>query len=315
MGKRILILGGSYFLGKHFLTLAASDSSISEIHVLNRGSRPLPGTAPSDVRVKHFIADRHRPDAYSEIANETYDAVIDFCAYEANDVRTVLDGLKVPPKQYVLVSTVDVLARGTGKALFEDAPFETRELPGEAGAYIRGKVALEQEVKGLAKERAFAATVIRPVIIYGPDNYAPREGMYFRWILGAGQVLHPSDATGSFQMVYVKDVARFLKLVCGNEAAYGGCFHLCGTKSYTYNSYVELLEQASGKRIERVLLSVRELLERGIPLPFPFFAEESERYGDTKSGMLGFSYTPDAEAMGETFRQYVNSTGVKNEKL
>lgn len=303
----LLVVGGSYFLGKSFLSMVLDKRYAWErIFVVNRGSRPLPERAQSDPRVTLVRADRRDAEALSPLAGVHFNAVVDFCGYNASDIRFLTEQLSGGIGRYVFVSTVDALARGTGRELDEAAPLEDREFPGETGAYISGKVALERELVSLHEETGLPFTIVRPAIIYGPGNYAPREGMYFHWIRGAKdgkpQIIHPADATGHFQMVYADDVARFLAEYALRGEAENEVFHLCGTKTYTYDSYAELLEHATGLVIERVPMPVADLIARGIPLPFPYYAEESETYADTKSIKLGFRYTSDILGMQESYQ-------------
>lgn len=239
----ILVIGGSYFVGKAFVELAAGSHAVT---VLNRGNRKA-AWEHADV-ITQLCADRHDPKRLKELFDKEfqsgrgYDVVVDFCAYQAGDIRTLAEILNGRIKQYIFISTCDVYRRGTGEVTDESGAFETRDFGGEAGAYILGKAALERELADCAAEYAFAYTSVRPAFIYGPDNYAPRESMFFNWILQAGQVLYPVDADGSFQMVYVKDVAKSVLLCCGNEETYDQAFNVCGDGVMDYARYVECLE-------------------------------------------------------------------------
>ena len=299
----LLVVGGSYFLGKTYLSyLSDNDLAPDKLYVLNRGSRPLPADVEQFPGLVHLRGDRRDAQVLRSLESVHFDAVVDFCGYNAGDIATLAQHLKAGVDRYVFISTVDVLARGTRQALSENSAYETRVFPGETGAYIAGKVALEKELADAAKAGRFEYTVLRPAVIYGPGNYAPRESMYFHWIREAGQVIHPEGATGHFQMVYVKDVARFLAQYALQPEAKNEVFHLCGAEQYTYDSYVDLLERATGTRIERVSMPVQDVIARGIPLPFPFYEEESETYLDTKTTQLGFTYTANIMGMQETYQ-------------
>ena len=89
-----------------------------------------------------------------------------------------------------------------------------------------------------------AYTSIRPAFIYGEDNYAPREGIYFYWIQQAGQILHPVDADGEFQMVYVEDVAKAVLAMAGNSEAYGQAYNLAPLPMETYETFAAALAES-----------------------------------------------------------------------
>lgn len=288
----ILVLGGSYFLGKQFVNMARTEHSIT---VFNRGNRPL--MLP---QVREIVGDRHDIACLESLGDRHYDAVVDFCAYSSNDIRSVFAALKGNFDQYIFISTCDVYMRGLGRMLDEKAVFETRDFGGETGQYILGKVALEMELKACAEEYEIAFTSIRPAFIYGPENYAPRESMYFHWIREAGQMIHPKDATGEFQMVYVEDVARAILAVIGKESAYGEAYNLAPLPMITYDDFADALAGAVTKPFSRVPVSVQTVYEKQIPLPFPLVREESNWYNGTKIQNLIGSYTELTEGLRKT---------------
>ncbi|MCM1044942.1 MAG: NAD-dependent epimerase/dehydratase family protein [Candidatus Gastranaerophilales bacterium] len=294
---KILVVGGSYFLGKAFVEMAAK---LHEVHVVNRGSRPL---QKPDVR--EYFLDRHDGKALAAIEETRFDVIVDFCAYQKGDIRFLTEHLGASFEQYIFISTCDVYRRGTGTKIGEDSALEDRDFGGEAGAYIIGKAALESELRECCQRREAAYTSIRPAFIYGPDNYAPREGIYFKWLTSAGQIIHPADATGEFQMVYVRDVARAVLAACGHPDARDKAYNLCNGESMTYDSFATLLREATGTDFEKVKVSVRDVIEKGIPLPFPLTDEESEHYDGERVTELGVTYTPIGEGMAETFRAYL----------
>ena len=116
----ILVVGGSYFLGKCFVQMAAEKHQIT---VFNRGNRPLPLSGITEVK-----GDRHNPRDIQALHGKSFDVVVDFCAYEKGDIRTLFENLHANFKQYIFISTCDVYERGLGKLLSEDAPLEERDL-------------------------------------------------------------------------------------------------------------------------------------------------------------------------------------------
>ena len=297
---RILIIGGTYFLGKAFVECACREH---ELTLFNRGNRLLAMDG-----IKCYTGDRHDRAMLDQIEGE-YDVVEDFCAYEGGDIRLVAECLRDRFRQYVFISTCDVYRKGTGEILTEDSPLEERLFPGQEGAYIAGKVALERELSDCAREYGFAYTSIRPSFIYGEDNYAPREGIYFEWITKAGQILHPSDATGEFQMVYVGDCAQAILRVCGAAEAYGVTYNVCGTENMTYDKWRDELRaavrKANGKDFESLEIPVAQVYEKQIPLPFSLQMEESERYDGSKIKELGVAYVTLEEGLRRSYQYFV----------
>ena len=168
---KILVIGGSYFFGRVFVMLAAKEHDVT---VLNRGTYSV-----EQLGAKQITGDRKDAAVWRSV-EDNYDCVVDFCAYEERDIAKVLENMPGNIRQYVFISTVDVYQRGISGLKGEETPLETRPLPGEAGAYIAGKVALEREVREECAGRGIACTILRPAILYGPLNYAPRESVYIR---------------------------------------------------------------------------------------------------------------------------------------
>ncbi len=301
--KKILIIGGTYFLGKAFVELMLNEGD-AELILLHRNVRE----EIKHNRIREVFADRHDTDKLAGLdLGEEIDAIVDFCAYAEGDIKNLLGNISARVKQYVFISTSDVYKRGTGKLLNEDADFEERDFGGDAGAYISGKVSLEREIKEACAEKNCRYTVLRPVFIFGENNYAPREGIYFQWILKAGQILHPADADGEFQLVYVKDVARAIAVVIGNEEACDRAFNVCENKMFTYDSFEKLLKSATGTDFERIDTDVATVNEKGIPLPFPLTKAESNYYDGGSLIELGMTFTQAEEAMKDTYEAFLSA--------
>lgn len=238
---KILVIGGSYFYGRVFVMLAAGEHDVT---VVNRGTYSVESLGARQIR-----GDRRDRSVWKGI-KEKYDVIVDFCAYEKDDIATVLQNMDQSPKQYVLISTVDVYRRGIKGRKNEDTPLETRVFSGEAGEYIAGKVALEREVREECAGRGIEYTVLRPAVLYGPYNYAPRESMYIQMMVKNGLLPHINDAQGRFQMVYVKDAAEAAVKALLNENAYGRAYNLCEEEEITYDRLYKALRNAAGTEAE-----------------------------------------------------------------
>ena len=290
----ILVLGGSYFLGYRFVKCAVSAGH--NVTVFNRGNRPLNMEGVLEVR-----GDRTSPEDLAKIPGE-YDATVDFCAYEKGDILRVRDALGMRFGRYVFISTVDVYERGTGEILDESAEFETRDFGGEAGSYILGKAALEKEIECI-EDRC----VLRPSIIYGPGNYAPRENIYFKWISAAGQILEPKPSDGFFQMVSVSDVAKAALKACSEKSFAGKAFNVTSSNIYTYEDFTHVLREVTGKEFEVIYVTPEEAFMQQVPFPFPIVKSESERYDGSALEKTGFEYTDIKEGLKEAWENYVRS--------
>lgn len=297
---KLLVIGGSYFYGRVFVMEAAGEH---EVTVWNRGTYSM-----ADFSVRQITGDRHEKTAAGE---EDWDAVIDFCAYAPGDVRNIIENLAAKIGQYVLISTVDVYKRDPAVVKTEDTPLEERTFAGETGTYIAGKVALEREIAAVCKEREIPYTILRPAILYGPYNYAPRESAYIQMLLQNHALPCFTDADGRFQMIYVKDAARAILNCLGNEKAYGQAYNLCQDGSITYESFFETLKRAAQPEdlegLTEVPLTVEQAVSQGVPVPFPATAAETHLCDNAKAkAELGIDYTDFVEGMRRTYRAFRN---------
>ena len=301
--KNLLVIGGSYFYGRVFVMEAVRECSGYSITVLNRGTYSM-----EEFKAIQVTGDRHDKSVL-EACDRCYDAVIDFCAYNAGDVETVIENIPGSIGQYILISTVDVYERGSGTVKTEEHALEQRVFAGEAGAYIAGKVSLEKELQRVCGERHIPYTILRPAILYGPYNYAPRESVYIQMMFRNHALPHFTDADGKFQFVYVKDAAHAILHVIGNEKTYGQAYNLCQDDIVTYDIFFRTLIESADPEImegiQEIPISVESAVEQQIPVPFPATAMETELCSNEKSkSELGMEYTDFREGMRRTYQAF-----------
>ncbi len=298
MGKKILVIGGTYFAGRVFAIIGSRKGY--ELTFLNRGRFSMKYLGET---VREVKADRTDPVSLKNCGVEgRFDAVVDFCAYEPLDIRKVLENLSVSTKKYIYMSTADVYKR-TGAVLNEECERQDTRPEDPVGLYTYKKKLLEDELAEAAKEQGFAYTILRPAFIYGPYNYAPRESVYIRNLIRKEPVYQPTDASGSFQMAYVTDVAEIISACIENDAADNRAFNVSAPEVLDYGKFLTVLEKVSGLKAENLVpVTVRDVIARNIPLPFPLTEAESERFdGSLVCKELGVTYTDIETGMKKTF--------------
>ncbi|MCR4806248.1 MAG: NAD-dependent epimerase/dehydratase family protein [Lachnospiraceae bacterium] len=291
---KILVIGGSYFFGRWFVQVTYKDHDIT---LLNRGN-----IKTGLLGVRELVCDRHDITGLKELdlSREAYDVVVDFCAYEKGDIELILKNLDTQAlRKYIFISTVDVYER-TGGTIGEDSALTGDFAEGPEGDYIRGKTGLEREL-AMARDKYGIRTVsVRPAVLYGPMNYAPRESIYFEWIDKAGQIIHPLDSDGFWQMIYVGDAARALRTLCElPDEETLEAYNFCNGDRITYDVFEEAL-RSTDKPFERVDIPVDEVDDKFIPLPFPLRASESAYYASDRFNGLLSEHTPLKEGLLRT---------------
>lgn len=301
MAKRILIIGGSYFSGRVFVEEALKMEN-AELHVFNRGNLPLRMD-----RVAEHVGDRERAeDVRDAIPDLEWDAVVDFCAYTPAHVETVLGGLHGSIAQYLLVSTTTVYRKTTRQPVDERAQLLDGPQPdlGEYASYGYDKCLAEQAARRECERLGIALTVLRPAIIYGYYNYAPRETYFFDRLRHREPIVIPEPGTSRFNFIWVVDMAHLLWQCIGDSRTFGETFNLASGELVSYARIVEALREITGKAVETRGLPVEEISRCNIPLPFPI--DEDLVYSGAKIDRLfGFEHTPFHVGLRETLKYYL----------
>lgn len=292
--KNVLVLGGSYFVGRVFSILSSRRGDM-KLHVLNRGRYTL--DLPN---VTEYKCDRKDIDKLSGLLPDIkFDAVVDFCAYNPGEIAPIIEALAPRLGQYIFLSTSSVYLPEDRVKKEGDPVVESTD-GSPVSDYIYNKVLLERELAAASEKAGIPYTILRPTFIYGPYNYAPRESYYVELIVKGEAVPLPIDASSKFQFVYVSDIAGALHLIIGNERAYNEVFNLAAPEVIDYKSFTTQLAACSGGPIKTKDVTVQEVIAQNIPLPFPLDTDDlcsGEKFSDTFS----FTYTPFPEGMQKAF--------------
>lgn len=301
--KQVLVIGGSYFTGRvHAILTSKGDSGDGDIHlhVVNRGNYPL--NLPN---VTQYVCDRHDTEKLAQILPDiTFDAVVDYCGYEPNDISSVVNALSERIKQYIFVSTSSVYDPIGHSPKTEADPMLQNFTGGVISDYVMKKCLLEIELTKVCEEKNIPYTILRPSFIYGPFNYAPRESYFVKLIANNEPVPVPTDASSKFSFVYVMDVADIVNMSVGNPKAYNEIFNLAGSDE-TYESFLKTLEVCNGAPFATTDVTVKQVLDENIPLPFPLDVDEIYS-GKKVEEVFGYKYTPFETGMKKTFAIFKN---------
>ncbi|MCL1834557.1 MAG: NAD-dependent epimerase/dehydratase family protein [Oscillospiraceae bacterium] len=295
--KNVIAIGGSLFTGRVF-SIQASKSGAFNLHVVNRGNFPM-----ELERVTQYKCNRHSPRMMARlIPDVTYDALVDFCAYDPGDVKSVIDALGGRVKQYILFSTASVYAPSE-TFLDENSPIADVSNAENTPAldYVAKKIELERELAAACDSAGIKYTILRPAFIYGPFNYAPRESFFIEMIAKKYAVPVPIGAEARFNFVYVLDVAEALMRIIGEKKAYGATFNLAGEEAITYTRLIADFERFNNGPFETREVTVAQVEKENIQLPFPL-TENTLYDGSLISRTFDFNYTPFAEGMERTFK-------------
>jgi nucleoside-diphosphate-sugar epimerase len=303
--KNLLIIGGSYFLGRIFVESLAQNNDY-RIYIVNRGNRPL-----NMQGVVELKCDRYDITGLKLLLPKlSWHAVIDFCAYTPQDVNDLF--LVLPRKtvnHYIFISTVSVYAPTKTLPIKEGSPTLTCPQPelGPAANYGYQKSLAEKAMTTQCKYNHIPFTGLRPGIIYGKYNYAPRESYFFDLIRKKQLTVIPENDLPLFQFISVWDAAQIIVLCMGNPDTYNKTFNLCAPELISYGRLIEILEVISGMPISKRFMSAAEIDKKKIPLPFPLDSHLIYS-GELIQHTLDFKYTSFIEGMRKTYDWHHNNT-------
>ncbi|SFO88219.1 NAD-dependent epimerase/dehydratase family protein [Amycolatopsis rubida] len=208
---RLLVLGGSWFLGRTVVEDALADGW--EVTTFRRGQS---GTDVSGVT--RIRGDRTKPEDLNRLAAAgPWDAVVDTSGFVPRETLAVATALAPVVGRYVLISTVSVYEGWPVEPLTENSA--VLECPSDAGPDFGYDGDPGPSTYGFGKagcERAIAevfgpdrTVLLRPGVILGPYEYVGRLPWWLHRVARGGRVLAPGQPSRSVQPVDVRDVSAF----------------------------------------------------------------------------------------------------------
>jgi 2'-hydroxyisoflavone reductase len=198
---RVLVLGGTRFIGIHTTRLAIERGY--QVTLFNRGKT----NAALFPQLEHLKGDRNGD--IGALAGRTWDAVIDDSGYFPRAVRLTAELLAPSVRQYVFISTISVYAssaapNGEASATARIADESLEKVNGET--YGPLKALCEQAAEHAMPGRV---TVLRPGLIVGPEDNTDRFTYWPARAARGGDFVAPGRPSDAIQYIDARDLARF----------------------------------------------------------------------------------------------------------
>jgi 2'-hydroxyisoflavone reductase len=301
---RLLVLGGTAWLGRCLAetALAAGD----DVTCLARGEA---GSAPAGVRLVR--ADRDEADAYGDVQDQDWDAVVDV-SRQPGQVRRAAQALAPSAGHYVFVSSGNVYADASTPGADESAellPALDGDVMESMDSYGPAKVACEGHVRRtFGPERSLVARV---GLIGGPGDVFGRTGYwplrFARPSRPDGAVLVPDVPDLMTQVIDVRDLAAWLLESARRRVP--GTFNVTG-ETVPLAEHLDVARTVAGHRGPLVPVSADWLTAhdvetwmgpRSLPLwlPLPDYAGFGSRTSAAARG-AGLQTRPLAETLADT---------------
>lgn len=216
---RILILGGTGFIGPHLVEHATARGHT--VTLFNRG-KTRPELFPGLEKLRG-----DRDGKLDALRGRQWDGVIDPSGYVPRIVKLSAELLAPNVSQYLFVSSISVFAEDVKPGADESTPVQQLTEPGSEEYKGKNYGAL----KALSEQAAEAAmpgrtTTVRPGLIVGPGDPTDRYTYWPVRIDRGGAAVAPGDGSDPVQFVDVRDLTGWM-IRC-LEAKTAGVFNATG---------------------------------------------------------------------------------------
>jgi 2'-hydroxyisoflavone reductase len=205
---RLLILGGTVFLGRHVAAEAlARGHELTLLHRGRHGSELFPAA-------EHLLADR--TGDLSALDGRRFDAAIDTSGFDPRTVAASTRRLRDAGLTHlVFVSSVSVYPAWPREPVTEDSP-----VWGEGDDYGALKAASERAAEGIMPGRV---AHVRAGLVCGPHDNILRLPWWVARIAAGGELAAPGDPARAVQLVDARDLAAWMLDLA--EQRRGGTFN------------------------------------------------------------------------------------------
>jgi 2'-hydroxyisoflavone reductase len=235
---KLLILGGTVFLGRHLAGSALERGH--EVTLFNRGVTS-PELFPEVEKIRG-----DRDGDLTALSGREWDAVIDTCGYLPRQVLAVADRLAENVSRYVFTSTIAVYADFSTSGIDETAPVTTVADDKLAQFTAENYGGLKAICERALEERMPGRVIsIRAGLIVGPYDPLDRFTYWVRRVARGGEVLAPGRPERQVQIIDARDLADWtIRMI---ETGQSGVYNATGPDYLlTMGRLLEACRDASG---------------------------------------------------------------------
>ncbi|NJR69911.1 MAG: NAD-dependent epimerase/dehydratase family protein [Synechococcales cyanobacterium CRU_2_2] len=295
---RILVMGGTRFIGVYLTRLLVEQGH--EVVLFNRGNRPAPVAG-----VEQIQGDRTDPaQLKAKLAGQSFDAIFDNNGRERSDTEPLVEIFKGKIQQFIYVSSAGVYQKSDEMPLREGDPLDPK-------SRHRGKF----ETEDYLREQQIPFTAVRPVYIYGPQNYNPLEVWFFDRIVRDRPIPIPGNGQHLTQLGHVQDLATAMVAMLGNARAIGQIYNISGDRYVSFDGIARACAEAAGKSPEQLSIVHYDPKafdfgkEKAFPLRMQHFFADIQKAKAELNWQPSFSL---AEGLKDSFAQDATTPGLMN---
>jgi nucleoside-diphosphate-sugar epimerase len=237
---KVLFIGGTGNISTS-VSRQAVDRGI-ELYLLNRGKRNTNIAGAISI-----TGDITRPeDIKSALRNHTWDAIVNWIAFNEQDIERDYELFHGNTNQYIFISSASVYQ----KPLAFPVVTESTPLANPYWQYSRDKIACELKLNCYYRQDQFPITIVRPSLTYDTVLPVPIGGWTEYTIVdrikkGKKIIVH-GDGTSLFTITHADDFAKGFLGLLGHQQAIGESFHITSDEILTWNQIHQALAKAVG---------------------------------------------------------------------
>ncbi len=214
-----------------------------ELYLLNRGNRELPEGA------RQIQADiRDEAGVREKLSGLRFDVVADFIAFTPDQLERDYRLFAGKADQFLFISSASAYQKPLAN------PFITESTPvhNPYWQYSRDKIACEQLLTDLYRQKGFPVTIVRPSHTYCersvPVALHGAKGSYqiVQRMKQGKKVIVPGDGTSLWTLTASRDFAMAFLGLMGNIHAIGETYQITSDESLTWNQIHQIIASALG---------------------------------------------------------------------
>ncbi len=223
-------MGGTRFIGV-YLTKILVDRG-HDVVLFNRGKKPAPVEKVSQIHGDRTDATQLK----EKLSGERFDAVFDNNGRELSDTQPLAEIFQGNIQHFIYVSSAGVYLKSDRMPHIEGDAVDPK-------SRHKGKF----ETETYLQEAGLPFTSIRPVYIYGPQNYNPLEAWFFDRIVRDRPIPIPGHGQHMTQLGHCADLANAMAAVLGNQKAIGQIYNISGDRYITFDGLAKACAEAAEK--------------------------------------------------------------------
>jgi nucleoside-diphosphate-sugar epimerase len=237
---KVLFIGGTGNISTSVSKLCVKRGI--DLYLLNRGNTKvvIPGTKIIKADITQI------KETASVLQNHKWDAVVNWIAFNTDDIQRDHDLFKGKTKQYIFISSASAYQKPVSHPIIT----ESTPLKNPYWKYSQNKIACEEMLNILYRNEDFPITIVRPSYTY--DTVIPvaiggfREYTLIDRMKKGQKIIVHGDGTSLWTNTHADDFAIGFTGLIGHQQAIGHSFHITSDEMLTWDQIYSAVANAAG---------------------------------------------------------------------